>query len=388
MWDSVGERDDEDVSQELVSYTPSTRSYQIRSNWESDAAPSEASATTTAGDPSYHITTKEKGPHAGSTLAASMSTGVVGLLPTVLIGTKSTYTTLVHEGTKVVLPQYALQNSQLVVSHYSVFTSHAPLMGWFPHVIATVSPLTIPLFASTFALAHALDSVHSLTNNWCSLGSALANVTKGAAAGGVIGGLYFGVVSVVGIAHAPLVSTTLCLGWLLSTYLTRPSSSSADLAVGGVANVAGIATFLLTANPWLSLVAALTGSLVGSTLHSWLSSQWTGYLTSRLSDKACGVLGVSPNASKAEVESRYRHLARTFHPDKQGNREMFELIMVAKEILLLTRNDTIVDEPTYRFNLMSLAHSFANSIMSVGTHSDDRRRKPLELPTDYLDSPD
>ena len=67
---------------------------------------------------------------------------------------------------------------------------------------------------------------------------------------------------------------------------------------------------------------------------------------------------------------------------------MFELIMVAKEILLLTRNDTIVDEPTYRFNLMSLAHSFANSIMSVGTHSDDRRRKPLELPTDYLDSPD
>ena len=45
------------------------------------------------------------------------------------------------------------------------------------------------------------------------------------------------------------------------------------------------------------------------------------------------ILGVSKTASDDEIKNAYRKLARTHHPDKGGNKEKFQEIQTAYEIL-------------------------------------------------------
>ena len=385
VWDSVGDRDDDDFSHELSSYRNSGRSYEIRrTEWGADDLQTEASSSSGI-TPDSALTTRESAAHVGSTLAASMSTSVSSMLPTVLIGTQSVHTTIVHAGTQVAIPQYILVNGQLVIDHYHILTASAPIQGWFPHNLFTVPVSTVPMFAATFALTHALDSIHSYVNNRCSLNSAIANVLKGAASGGIVGGLYYGAVSVVGIVHAPLISAGLCLGWLASTYFTRANVSSSDLAVGALANVAGLATFLVSSSPLLSVLAALAGSFAASGALAWLSHKWAHHLRSRLSDSARAVLAVTPEATRSEIESAYRQLARKHHPDKSGSREYFELIQVAKEILLLDCSDGNRPDAA-SFDFLGLLQSVENSFMALP--SGPMPKPQLELPIDYLSSPD
>lgn len=188
LWDSVGDRDDEDETQELSSFRRSGRTYEIRANWDSDITESTENHVPKR-DPNRILTTKENMPHAGSTLAASVSTSVVSLLPTVLVGTHSAFTTIVQVGTKVALPQYAVVNGQMVIDHYNILTASVPVAGFFPQPVSVLSTMSVPLFASTFAVAHALDSVHSYTNNRCSAKAAVANVLRGSAVGAVLGEL-------------------------------------------------------------------------------------------------------------------------------------------------------------------------------------------------------
>jgi hypothetical protein len=165
------------------------------------------------------------------------------------------------------------------------------------------------------------------------------------------------------------------------------------MITGTVANIAGIATFLLSSNAIFAIAAALAGSALTSSACAWISSAWSQHLRCRLASKASEVLGVPSSASRTEIESAYRRLARTYHPDKcGGSRDKFELIHVAKEVLLLTvkeREARLLRESN-KVSLFTLIESFATSFMSgtVPTHLQPSQNKPLELPTDFLDSPD
>lgn len=331
LWESVGEAEDYEPGAELSSFKTGSKYYGLASDRPYD----DLSPDGKKKDENNSLTRPESAAHAGSTLAASIGTSVVSLIPSVLIGTQSVFTTLVQTGVQTAIPTYVVHGSKLVVAHYTIFTSSTPITGWFPHHIVAISPLCIPVFSGVFFLASSLDSLHSYSHNHCSLRSALINSAQGAAAGGAIGLLYYGLVTSFGVAHAPLISAGLCVGWLLSLYSSQ-SLSSADLVVGSVANLAGVSAFLLTGNPVLAVAAALLGSAVGSAAHFFASASWEKYLLHRLQTKARAVLGVDPGASRREIESKYRQLARGCHPDKTNKDSTeFELIHVAKEILLL-----------------------------------------------------
>ena len=388
LWDSVGDRDDEDETQELSSFRRSGRTYEIRANWESDITESTQNHVPNR-DQNMILTTKENMPHAGSTLAASVSTSVVALLPTVLVGTHSAFTTIVQVGSKVALPQYAVVNGQMVIDHYNIFTASVPVAGFFPQPVSALSTMSVPLFASTFAVAYALDSVHSYTNNRCSAKAAVANVIRGSVVGAVLGGAFYGTVSLVGVAYAPIVSTSLCLGWLLF----GSKSTTSDMITGTVANIAGIATFLLSSSAISAIAAALAGSAITSSACAWISTEWSQYLRSRLDSKASHVLGIPSSASRTEIESAYRRLARTYHPDKcGGSRDRFELIHVAREVLMLTVKEREAQRlrESNKVSMFTLMESFATSFMSgtVPTHHQRSQSKALELPSDFLYSPD
>ena len=388
LWDSVGEHEEYDEFQELSSWRSSGRSYEIRRiEWGDEDS---TSYRRQASDPSRTVATRESAPYAGSTLAASLSTSISSILPTVVIGTQSLVTTLVHPGTQVAIPMYAMSDGQLVFDHYSIFTASDPITGWAPQLITTAPVSTIPMYAATFGVAHALDSIHSYVNNRCSARAAITNVLTGTTAGGIVGGAYYGAITVFGMSHAPLISTGLCLSWLVANYWRhRERSNITDLAVGGIANLAGLTCFLVSGSAWLSVISALAGSLVSSSALSWLSKKWSDRLRDRLCESACEILGVARDSSRIEIESAFRQLARTYHPDKQGNRNYFELLCVSKEILLM-RTEPEKDVKNSNLSFMDIIGSVGHSFLSVTTTmpSHQPQQPRLELPTDYLDSPD
>jgi hypothetical protein len=390
LWDSVGEYEEYDDCEELASWRTSGRSYEIRRIEWGDDHPSTYHRH--ASDPSRTVSTRETAPYAGSTLAASLSTSISSVLPTVVIGTQSLVTTLVHAGTQVAIPVYAMSEGQLVLDHYTILTAPDSITGWAPQMITTAPVSTIPMYAATFAVAHALDSIHSYVNNRCSARAAITNVLSGTTAGAIVGSAYYGAVTVFGMAHAPLISTGLCLSWLVANFWRhRERSNATDLAVGGIANLAGLTCFLVSGSAWLSVISALAGSLVSSSALSWLSKKWSDRLRDRLCESACEILGVARDSSRIEIESAFRQLARTYHPDKQGNRNYFELLCVSKEILLLrAETEEKGNEKISNFSFMDIIGSVGHSFLSVATTMPAREIKqaPLELPSDYLDSPD
>lgn len=383
IWDSVNEYDDMDDSQELASFRRSGRYYEIRRIEYGDDT--DSSRRSTASGEGF-ICTVENAPNAGRTFAASLSSGLVSILPTLLVGTQSVFSTLVPIGTQVALPTYSLSMSgQIVLDHYSLFSASAPITGWLPQHVVTASLTTVPLFVATFAVSHSLDSLHSYLNNRCSANDAIANILRGSTAGAIVGSLYYGCVSFFGISHAPLISAGLCLGWLLTS-----RGNVMDLVIGGLANVAGLTTFLVTSSAWVSMLGALTASVAGSSLFSWLSQKWSERLNDRLCDTATEILGLQADASRREIESAFRKLARQCHPDKQvgtGRREFFELISVSKEILLyrIEKKSQVTDSKSQFFGLIS---SVVNSFLNVTVPPNKSHETQRLLPAYYLDSPD
>ncbi len=378
VWDSVGEHEDLDEYQELSSYRSSGRFYGIRrTEWGSDDTGGPPIGDATSRE---EVATQERSGYVGSTLAASVSTSVSSVLPTVLIGTQSVFTTIVHAGSQVAIPHYALTDGQLVFDHYTILQASKAIPGWYPHAITTVPLSCIPLYAATFGLAHTLDSIHSYVNNRCTAQAAVSNVLSGLTSGGLVGSVYYGAITALGIAHAPMISTGLCLAWLVRNYF-RHRNSLTDLAVGGVANLAGLASFITYASPWLSVMSALIVSIVSSSAISWLSELWSRRLRKKLRESAAQILGVHAKASRIEIESAYRQSARMHHPDKQGDRTLFELISVSKEILL-----TAEIESDSSFSFMDLVTSISNSFLSI--NQPVKPKHVLELPADFLASPD
>jgi hypothetical protein len=385
LWESVSEYDDFDEFHEMSSFRTG-RYYEIRRSEWGDAHQNSGNRSTFS---RHNLSTEEDSPYAGSTLAASVSSSIASLLPTVIIATQSTFATLVPVGTQVALPTYALSSSgQMVLDHYSVLTASSPIMGWYSKPVCTLPLSTVPVFVGTFAVAHALDSLHSYMNHRCSAKDAVSNVLKGSIAGAVVGGAYYGTIAAVGMAHAPIVSAGLCIGWLL---ISR--GNKGDIALGTIANLAGVTTFLVWGSAWLSLVGALGANLAGSSLLTWLSQKWSERLNSRLSLTASEILGVPQEASRTEIESAFRHLARQYHPDKVGgDREYFELISVSKDILLhnLETGRKKKGESSIVSEILSIARWVADSFLNVSAEpvSGRNTRRPIELPSDFLDSPD
>jgi len=314
-----------------------------------------------------------------------VSSSASGLLPTVLIGTQSAFATLVPVGTQVALPTYTLVDGKIVLDHYSMFTASTPVSGWYPQPITTLPISTIPVFVASFAATHALDSIHSYLNRRCSGRDAVMNIIRGSTAGAAVGSLYYGLVSVVGISHAPIIAMTVSLAWLFAS-----KTSGSDMALGAVANVAGLTAFLVSGNAWLAVLGAVGTNIAGSTLLAWLSQQWSERLNQRLATTAAEILGIEPNASKHEIESAYRKLAREFHPDKSGgHRERFELVAVSKEILihlLETRKKHKTNSTSFT-DFLATVRSIADSFLGVNAEP-TLDRPQIELPSDFLDSPD
>jgi hypothetical protein len=147
---------------------------------------------------------------------------------------------------------------------------------------------------------------------------------------------------------------------------------------------------LVSGSAWVSMLGALLASVVGSSIYTWLSHKWSERLNDRLSESAAEILGISSSASKREIESAFRRLARDCHPDKQGGssgREFFELISVSKEILLhrIQSKARHGDSKSSVFKYVSsFVHSFLNVTVPQSTVSPVSR----QLPAYYLDSPD
>jgi hypothetical protein len=128
-------------------------------------------------------------------------------------------------------------------------------------------------------------------------------------------------------------------------------------------------------------MSALIVSIVSSSAISWLSELWSRRLRKKLRESAAQILGVHAKASRIEIESAYRQSARMHHPDKQGDRTLFELISVSKEILL-----TAEIESDSSFSFMDLVTSISNSFLSI--NQPVKPKHVLELPADFLASPD
>jgi hypothetical protein len=309
----------------------------------------------------------------------------------VAIGTEAWYGSIVNQGATAVIPQYAFQNGQILVDHYNVLTAQAGIYGWIPHAITTISPLAIPLFGAVFSISHSLDSIHSYLNNHCSLTGAITNVTKGGLVGTGLGVAYYGLVATFGISYIPLISSTLCLSWLVYSYL-RKGSSSSDLVMGFTGNISSILTYVLVGNPLLALAASLAGSVVGHKVHSLITSQWTSILRRNLVTRSKLVLGIPDDTfpTKSEIESVYRRLARQCHPDKAGgDRTQFEIITVAKDILLFDfEENEKFHEP----------HGFISTVMDALRHvamsftqapgKDHFTQEPILPSKNFLDLPD
>jgi hypothetical protein len=401
FWNDLGDvTSAHDPIDELETLPVSGRQYEIRSTWAS-----ERNSFGGSRPKSYNNllpATLDEAPHAGTAFAASVGTGVVSMIPSVISGTQSVFSTLVHSGAQSVIPQYTLLNGRMVIDHYTILTAPSAIHGWVPQAISTLSPLSVPIFGSMFALAYGLDGMHGYMNNQCSGQSALANIARGALTGTAIGLSYFSLVSLVGITFAPAISSGLCLLWLFRLFATN-SLSPSDLAIGTAGNICGISAFLLSGNPFVSLFASAVGGLIGSNIYSIISLHWRTRLQNRLVETSREILNIeSTQPTRSEIDSAYRREARKNHPDKfEGKRERFELVAVAREILILDLNQRIEEESKNRMNSWTNFFNEFKKIVDtfvVGpSHTvDDRTRRslasatppPKSLSNRYLFSPD
>ena len=334
------------------------------------------------------VSTKDASRDKGSSLAATVGASLAWVIPNIVVGTHSVYQTLVHAGAQVALPRYALLDGKLVVDHYAVFTAPTSITGWMPNAVLTVSPIVIPVFAATFSFAHGLDSIHACIHNRCSTRSALENVVTGGLAGGLVGSLYFSVVWFAGTGFAPIVSGSLCIGWLFTSCVILKRGTTSDFFVGTIANAAGFASFVFLSNAWLSVVASLAATAGARVTLTWISQRWNVFLKNRLSGTARQVLGVDSSVDRAGVESAYRNLARKHHPDKNGSREYFELIHVSKEILLLDFHQQRSSPESRKPSFMDYMQLFYSSLTAPMTNPPHVQHHKLELPSDFLQSPD
>ena len=398
FWTNLGDvAEIGDPTDELSQLGTASRYHQIRSTWESEREMGR-NRTNHISD-SQQLALSDNAPHAGTAFAASIGTAVVALIPTIMSGSQSVFTTLVHAGSHAVLPQYILRDGQMVIDHYTILTSPDTIQGWAPQVISSISATSIPVFASMFALAYGLDGLHGYMNNQCSARAALVSLSRGALAGTVLGVSYYALVSSFGLVYAPVISTGLCMSWLIRLYANK-SLSSSDLAIGTVGNISGITAFLLSGNPLVSMLVSILGGLVGGRLHELVSNHWSNQLHNRLVAKCREVLNIdSCDPSRSQIDSAFRNEARKHHPDKQGGtREIFELMSVARDILLMDlqkrqddekakANDTVLSRLIIGFK-----HAVDTFVVGPDPMAQNQRSLPSSQPktlsNQFLYSPD
>lgn len=386
IWDSIGDADDEEDGIRLDTVSRVTHS---RRSLLSSSLTRESSHRSSSRKPRGHskITPAllEDNVGGGRTLAGSLGSTVAAWLPAVFVGTQSMYSVVVPVGMKTVIPHYTLQGGTLVVDHYSLYTSSSTLMGWAPIPHVVVSAVSIPIFASIFALSHSIDAIHGYVNNHCSLAAAMKTVAVGGLAGIGFGLAYYALVSSLGIASSPMVSLGLCSLWLLGCYVKRkPGESFADLVIAGSANVGAVTALILSGgSSWVSLGAALATSVVGGKLYQWGNDLWTNRLEQSMIKSAREILKLDENATTDEINFAYRRMARVCHPDKSGDREAFELIHLSKEILLKEKAEKQLEKIETRSSWWSVFDITSSVIPS------EKSPQPTAPVTDkYLLSPD
>ena len=396
FWSDLGELGDHaDPAGELRIVGASRRRYNIRSTWASEREGFSNEGSELGNDRS--LTNRDKAPHAGTAFAASVGTAVSALVHTVAVGTQSVYTTLVQAGAHSVVPQYVLRDGRMMLDHYTVLTAPNSIHGWTPQLVSSLSPLAVPMFSSMFALAYGLDGVHAYMNNQCSSKDALISITRGAFTGAVLGVGYFGTVSLCGLAYAPIVSTSLCILWLLRLFHLN-SLSKFDLAIGAIGNITGLTAFLLSGSPLLSMLLSFGGGVVGGGIYTMVSSTWTCRLQKRLVETSSRILSITDsNPSRSQIDSAFRRQARECHPDKRvGTREDFELISIAREILVFdltqrqertrTRNDSVLSRIFKGFQ--HAADTFLVGPMTTKNIVESLPISTQTLSTQFLYSPD
>ncbi len=386
VWDSIGDPEDDEMGDELTSVR--SRSTAMRNLLDgNDRAPSHAPSKkpTRKGRSKLALANLEKNIGGGRTLSGSLASTVAAWIPVVFVGTHSTYSVVVPAGMKTLIPQYTMQGGQLVVDHYSMYTSSSSLSGWFPHAQSVVSLWTVPMFGGIFALSHSIDGIHGYLNNHCSLEAAVRTVSVGACAGLGMGLGYYSLVSLLGVASSPFVSLGLCSLWLIGCFVKRkPGEGFADLVIAGSANFgATIALVLTGGSSIVSLLAAIASSAIGGQVYSWGTQLWTKRLQAIMVQSACGVLQLEEDASPEEIRAAYRRLARVSHPDKSGDREAFELAHVARDILLLHSSEKSHQVKKQK-SFFSALFEMASSIIPAQA-SPPRR---LHITDEFLGSPD
>lgn len=150
------------------------------------------------------------------------------------------------------------------------------------------------------------------------------------------------VLPVVGVAI-----TTVCLSYEILQYIKRWWNGEIsgsfcvkkiiDCGAGVAGGVAGGIGFTM-AGTWMCTVAGpvgLIGAVVGTVVASIIASKTAEYLSGRLTEWIFGLpreetlarayefLNLSSSASNSDINSRYRHLALVYHPDRGGNRDMW-----------------------------------------------------------------
>lgn len=81
------------------------------------------------------------------------------------------------------------------------------------------------------------------------------------------------------------------------------------------------------------VAGGVIGAIVARSLSELLTCQLFGLPQSEAVENAYKILGLSTSASNGEINSRFRHLSRTYHPDKGGDEEKFVMLQSSMEII-------------------------------------------------------
>ncbi|XP_038903836.1 chaperone protein dnaJ A6, chloroplastic-like isoform X3 [Benincasa hispida] len=132
----------------------------------------------------------------------------------------------------------------------------------------------------------------------------------------------------VSMAIIPCGSTSIAQWGIHPQYMLRPSTNKISPMQYGITNIAALSSSFFSRGSF----SVLFDTRSSQTLHR----RRGGLFVVRADNDYYSVLGVSKNASKSEIKSAYRKLARSYHPDVNkdaGAEQKFKEISNAYEVL-------------------------------------------------------
>jgi hypothetical protein len=90
-----------------------------------------------------------------------------------------------------------------------------------------------------------------------------------------------------------------------------------------------------------SAIGGIAGSFTASTFSEWLTEYFFDLPKHIAVENAYRFLGLSLSCSNAEINTKYRALARQYHPDKGGKAEDFHTLQISVAIIKQARGQNI-----------------------------------------------